>query len=107
MDPGLPQFFLNQFPSISGLTQVENTEKAQVKITFSKTNSDFDWVYALVAPFPTVMDSVSFNDLQNAWKGDVAQSSIKKPIFLSAETKEVLSQYSGGACWKSGFSVHR
>ena len=28
-----------------------------------------NWVYALVAPFPTVIDEVSFNWLQNLWNG--------------------------------------
>lgn len=30
------------------------------------------WVYALVAPFPTLTDSVTFSDLQTLWRGDPA-----------------------------------
>jgi hypothetical protein len=95
LDPELPQNFLNQFPLISGLSRVENIGNSQVQITFSKTKSDFDWVYALVAPFPTVMDGISDSDLQNAWKGNFNESAIKKPILLSAETKAILSHILG------------
>ena len=44
------------------------------------------WIYALVAPFPTVTDEVRFADLSSAWKGVQAGPFSGRPILLSEST---------------------
>jgi len=49
------------------------------------------WVYALVAPFPTVTDGVSSFDLRSAWEGDPPEVFTDAPIKLSASTLAAFS----------------
>ncbi|MGD8814672.1 MAG: hypothetical protein PVI78_09375, partial [Anaerolineales bacterium] len=49
-----------------------------------------DWVYALVAPFPTVMDGMAFDLLQAQWRNDTSES-----ILVSSSDAEVLASILG------------
>lgn len=46
----------------------------------------FRWVYALVAPFPTVTDGVTFDELRAAWNGETPHASSSLPPLLMAES---------------------
>lgn len=50
-----------------------------------------EWVYALVAPFPTVTDGISFAELMRIWKGKPGAKDHPIRLILSAETHAVLS----------------
>ncbi|MBK8781218.1 MAG: CapA family protein [Anaerolineales bacterium] len=47
---------------------VEDAALATQKLDIADSGSL--WIYALVAPFPTVTDDVTYADLSSAWKGD-------------------------------------
>jgi hypothetical protein len=51
-----------------------------------------DWVYCLVAPFPTVMDGVSWGDILQIWKGREGNQFSGTPLLLSASTKAAFEQ---------------
>ena len=55
------------------------------------------WVYALVAPFPTVADDISLAELQAAWRGTPAPAFDGKPILLSESTRAALTAWWGPA----------
>lgn len=61
------------------------------------------FTYALVAPFPTLIDGVRFEDLQGVWAGTSPGPFPRKPILMSEETKEIFTQWWGkpedGAVW--------
>jgi hypothetical protein len=44
------------------------------------------WVYALVAPFPTIPDGVSAADLQNAWHGRDSGPFAGRPLLMDEAT---------------------
>ncbi|HSL27739.1 MAG TPA: CapA family protein [Anaerolineales bacterium] len=44
------------------------------------------WVYALVAPFPTVTDGVTFDELQRQWTEGIAPSAFEGPPLLMDES---------------------
>lgn len=44
------------------------------------------WIYALVAPFPTVMDGVTSQQLQAVWKGTSTDPFAKWPLLMTAST---------------------
>ena len=46
----------------------------------------FDWVYALVAPFPTVTDGVTFDELRSAWQDGTPLSPVNLSPLLMAES---------------------
>jgi hypothetical protein len=45
------------------------------------------WVYALVAPFPTLLDEVSLSDLQSAWRGDPPAILAGRQLFMEDSTR--------------------
>jgi hypothetical protein len=49
------------------------------------------WVYALVAPFPTVLDGVSLEELEQAWKGKSPPDLEGGILRMTAETRAVFT----------------
>ncbi|MCE9646191.1 MAG: CapA family protein [Chloroflexi bacterium] len=49
------------------------------------------WIYALVAPFPTVTDDVSFADLSSAWKGVQAGPFAGHALLMAQSTLEAFT----------------
>jgi hypothetical protein len=45
------------------------------------------WVYALVAPFPTLLDEVSLDELQAAWRGNPQMRLSGRPILMEESTR--------------------
>ena len=45
------------------------------------------WIYALVAPFPTIVDGVSLEDIKSAWQGKDTPEFGSAPLMLSASTE--------------------
>lgn len=61
-----------------------------------------DWIYALAAPFPTVLDGVTSGQLRAVWAGKSAEPFGKWPMFMSASTLEAFTE-----AWGSpGITVH-
>jgi poly-gamma-glutamate synthesis protein (capsule biosynthesis protein) len=44
------------------------------------------WIYALVAPFPTLLDGISMDDLTLAWAGEPTGSLPGAPLWMDAAT---------------------
>ena len=55
------------------------------------------WIYALAAPFPTVVDGVRLADVQKAWKGAPQSKFPKKPLLMTPETRAVFETWWGPA----------
>ena len=49
------------------------------------------WIYALVAPFPTVTDDVTYEDLISAWKGAPAGPLIGHSLLMAESTLEAFT----------------
>ena len=49
------------------------------------------WVYALVAPFPTVLDGVTSDQLQAVWNGKSNESFVKWPLLMEQSTLEAFT----------------
>ncbi len=49
----------------------------------------FTWVYALVAPFPTVTDGVDEKEILAVWQGELGTTFPRRPLMMDAETAEV------------------
>jgi hypothetical protein len=46
-----------------------------------------DWLYSLVAPFPTLLDEVSLDDLMAAWRGEPTPILAERPLFVEESTR--------------------
>lgn len=49
------------------------------------------WIYVLVAPFPTVSDGVTSDNLQNAWQGNPIDAFKDSPLLMDESTLGVLT----------------
>lgn len=49
------------------------------------------WTYALVAPFPTLTDSVAWSDVLSCWQGTPAGPFAGRPLLVSPETAMTLA----------------
>ncbi len=45
-----------------------------------------EWVYAVVAPFPTITDGVTLEDLRSVWRGDPVDVMDGAPLMMSEST---------------------
>jgi len=64
---------------------VDDPALAEVRIEPNPDRPLARWTYALVAPFPTIRDNLSLQDLRSAWAG----SGDQPPVFIS---EQVLSE---------------
>jgi len=55
------------------------------------------WYYALVAPFPTVTDGVSFAELKRAWAGNSPPAFANKPLVMAQSTYDAMKYLFGSS----------
>ncbi len=68
-------------------------DAAVIRISqFDTDTPDFLWVYALVAPFPTITDGTRFDQLKEIWRG---ASDGPQQILVSESTDTIFSQLWG------------
>ena len=94
-DPSLPNSFQQQIKLPPDLPISENPETASLHIRVGEDYPVSEWVYALVAPFPTVTDDISIQDLRKAWKGKAGGDFSGLPLMMDEATLGVLSAYWG------------
>ena len=74
ISPAVPET-LRQFALAYGLPSVETPDPATQRLEIINQQSSIEnqpaslWIYALVAPFPTLTDGVSLADIQSTWAG--------------------------------------
>jgi poly-gamma-glutamate capsule biosynthesis protein CapA/YwtB (metallophosphatase superfamily) len=84
MSEAVPPFIRAQASSWN-IPSTGDPKSASVKLDVSK-NSGSQWIYALVAPFPTVPDGVAYSDLLSAWKGNPAGPFEGRAILMDEST---------------------
>jgi len=88
LSPAVPRALRQAIAAIlqlpdSGAMLVSQVEAADVSLEPDSESPSAVWVYALVAPFPTVEDGMTLEELQQAWIHG-------GPILLADETMEAL-----------------
>ncbi|NIR01580.1 MAG: hypothetical protein GTN78_15505, partial [Gemmatimonadales bacterium] len=70
---------------------------ADLRIGSSGTGSTpvATWVYALVAPFPSLVDGVSREELQSAWQGTPSATFAGRPLLVTEETLAAITAVMG------------
>jgi poly-gamma-glutamate synthesis protein (capsule biosynthesis protein) len=71
-----------------------------MRLAVSDAPAEINWIYALVAPFPTVKDGISGAELRAAWQGDAPQPWTESTLWMTTETKAALSAFWGQASSK-------
>lgn len=72
----------------SGLYVVPGSDTADVRLEVSLAEEERNstWIYALVAPFPTTVDGVTFADIQSVWRGAGQGPFAGRPLWMDAST---------------------
>ena len=71
IDPAVPSYLSNYLIN-SGFQISDDLQNSKFQFISqpSGLSSQITWIYALVAPFPTITDDVNWTDLQTIWRGD-------------------------------------
>ncbi len=95
LSPVLPGTFRSQLALPEGAVITDDRDQAQLIISVNEGQTISHWVYALVAPFPTITEEVSLKDLQASWAGQSAGPFAGIPLMLDAETEAVFTSWWG------------
>ncbi len=95
VDPDLPDLLLQQLAEMDFLEKTDQQENASTSLVVGDENPLLYWVYAAVAPFPTITDGISLDQIQSAWQGGKNPLAPGSPILMSGETRDVLTKIWG------------
>ena len=100
LHPGLSPSLISELQlNLNQLTVDKNFADISFIMSSSKTgqSGEISWTYALVAPFFTIPDEISFENLLSLWQGDSTANASFKQIVLTAETKSAIELILGDA----------
>jgi poly-gamma-glutamate synthesis protein (capsule biosynthesis protein) len=90
--PYLPAAFQESIQLADGISQVDTAEQATYLIDVGQEQPISQWVYALVAPFATIPDGVTGEELFSAWRGEAGGPFTGLPLLMDQDTHDVLSK---------------
>jgi poly-gamma-glutamate synthesis protein (capsule biosynthesis protein) len=90
----LPDAFKSRLAEL-GFAPAESPQGARLRLEIGDQQAVSRWVYALVAPFPTIPDEVDFSDLRAAWMGKSSGPFGGEPLLMDEGTLSVLSAWWG------------
>ncbi|NMC79828.1 MAG: CapA family protein [Chloroflexi bacterium] len=92
IDPAVPVELRQAIQLPAGVQLAENPQEATLQFGVQPAGQgQTRWVYALVAPFPTVPDGVRFEDLRAYWQGRGSSDFGDQPLLLSASTRDAFA----------------
>jgi len=96
VSPLLPDELTNSFVAPVVLTRVDDKDQANLFLEIGENGRQVtSLVYALVAPFPTFDDEISFEELQSSWLGTPSGVFTDGHLYLTQETLTVFSAWWG------------
>jgi len=98
MDPSVPEA-LRETALTWNLAAAGNAAQASLQLGLAGTSdsNSSTWIYALVAPFPTIMDGVSLAELQAAWSASSSGPVPGSPLRMTESTLSALTALLGEA----------
>ena len=89
--PYLPEAVRQAIALPSGLAKAGSPDEAILRLEVGDQRPLSHWVYALVAPFPTIPDDVSADELRRAWQGEAVGPFAGHPLLMDESTFGVFS----------------
>ena len=86
IDPLLPPAFHASLALPAGVELANTPERANLRLEFGSHTTVSQWIYVLVAPFPTLVDGVSPDILKRAWSGETGGPFSGRPLLLDEST---------------------
>lgn len=93
VDPSLPAEFRASIQPDNKAFQLTNDQNAPAKLTYGAENPISQWIYTLVAPFPTVTDEIKSSELLDFWKNS-ANATFNR-LILDQSTYQALASLWG------------
>jgi len=93
--PYLPPGIKEQISLPGGINIVNDPSNAAAHLSVGDEATLTTWLYALVAPYPTITDQVLKRDLLQSWQGNPPGPFSGQPLFLDQHTLDVLSAWWG------------
>jgi poly-gamma-glutamate synthesis protein (capsule biosynthesis protein) len=93
--PYLPPGFTSSIALPEDYRFADSAADGQVQLLVGDQNPLSHWVFALVAPYPTVIDQVTARDLRRSWRGNPSGPFAGRPILLDESTLGILSAWWG------------
>jgi Bacterial capsule synthesis protein PGA_cap len=95
LSPYLPGVLRNELTIPAGMVASTHAESASLRFEFGFDDTLVQWVYALVAPFPTLLDGVTTAELMDCWRGKCSGPFAGEPILMDEETLNILTAWWG------------
>ena len=67
------------------------TVTLDVRPATSKSPATSMWLYAVVAPFPTVIDNIGVDDVRRSWVGELAGPFASRPLWMDDATADAFT----------------
>ena len=85
-EPYLPVGLKESVVLAAGVQEAAGPENATYQLQAGNQTAISQWVYALVAPFPTIPEGVRLQELQDAWKGSNTGTFAGSPLLMDEST---------------------
>ncbi len=93
--PYLPAAFIQQLNVPDEVQQIDSQGQSSLQLVAGADHPVSHWVYALVAPFPTLSDSVLVDSVERFWKTGAAPDVEARDLVVSPSTLELFTQLWG------------
>ena len=97
LPPYLPEQLTRDLQFPKSIVPVASAQSASLKIDVGADALISQWIYALVAPFSTITDEVTLNDLRAFWQGNEMRGVSVKRILIDGGTKVLFEKLWGTA----------
>jgi hypothetical protein len=96
LSPSLPHALVADIPLLEGWEGASDSTRAEVRLEIGTGRIVSRYVFALVAPFPTVMDDVTTSILKKVWSGKaIGPLKGNPPLMMDGNTRDVLTAWWG------------
>jgi hypothetical protein len=86
MAPYIPEEIRQALALPAGYAFSSDRDSALLRLEVGDQNPLSRWVYALVAPFPTIPEGVSFSELRGVWQGAASETFPGEPLLMDTQT---------------------
>jgi len=97
LPPYLPEQLTMNLVLPTGTILASVEQSASIRIDVGSDSLISQWVYVLVAPFSTITDEVTLNDLRSFWQGIEVESLPVEKLLVSGGTKVLFEKLWGTA----------
>ena len=97
LPPYLPDQLTRDLEFPKGIVQASDEQSASLKIDVGADALISQWIFVLVAPFSTIADEVSLNDLRAFWQGNEMRGVSVNRILVDGGTKALFEKLWGTA----------